>query len=306
MKCRKNIKWKSLFLVILAMPVIGLSQALPANDDPRLTKLEGRVAALALENKKLRAGYSELLANSKTDSVAIVRLGEELATRLPQLKMELDSLATKVEQKHQANATQINQVDDALSQRSLYGIIGILSALLAAAGIFMFLRSKQKSDKTALLEELAKTRTSISEDLVAEFGKQTELLQAQMKLMEERKGTSSPTKDVEPDHSFALKVAKEINLMERNLGLMDPSTRGIKQLRASMEKLRENLSANGYEITRLIGTKFRQGTKMIVSNSFPDDSLEAGEELISKVLVPEVVYRDKVIQVAEVELSVGN
>jgi hypothetical protein len=40
---------------------------------------------------------------------------------------------------------------------------------------------------------------------------------------------------------------------------MDSKTKGLKQLQASVGKLKDNLSANGYEMPELLGKQFHQG-----------------------------------------------
>ena len=63
--------------------------------------------------------------------------------------------------------------------------------------------------------------------------------------------------------------------------------------------------ANGYEIPQLLGKKFNEGMKVIVVNTLPDETLEAGAEVISKVLIPQVNFNDKMIQSAQIVVSVG-
>ena len=155
-----------------------------------------------------------------------------------------------------------------------------------------------------MLVELDKTRTSIEETLVKEFCKQTEAIDSQLSIIEKNKQVSN-TNNTEPDHSLALKVASEINLIERNVKLMDSKTKGLKQLIQSVTKLKDNLAANGYEMPELLDKQFHQGMKVIVTVSIPDENLEKGEEKITKVLIPQVNYNDKMIQTAQIEVSVG-
>jgi len=86
---------------------------------------------------------------------------------------------------------------------------------------------------------------------------------------------------------------------------MDKGTKGLKQLERSVGKLKDNLSANGYEMPELLGKQYHQGMKVIVTSSVPDESLEKGSEVITKVLIPQVNYNDKMIQTAQIEVSVG-
>jgi hypothetical protein len=115
----------------------------------------------------------------------------------------------------------------------------------------------------------------------------------------------SETKSEKLDHSFFLKVASEINLMERNLSLMDANTRGKKQLERSVNDLKNNLSAHEYKIVPLLGKQHSLGMKVQVVNSTLDENMEPGDEIITKVIVPLVLFRNKMIQAAQIELTVG-
>jgi molybdopterin converting factor small subunit len=181
----------------------------------------------------------------------------------------------------------------------------VLSAILLSGLLYWLLSRRQQTDKTDFIDQLSKTKSSIEESLVKEFGKQTELMDSQLHLIEQQKTTLQATPNAEPDHSLALKVASEINLIERNINLMDSKTKGLKQLQASVGKLKDNLSANGYEMPELLGKQFHQGMKVIVTSSIPDENLEKGSEIISKILIPQVNYNDKMIQTAQIEVSVG-
>ncbi len=181
----------------------------------------------------------------------------------------------------------------------------MLSAILLSGLLYWLLRKRQQTDKTDFIDQLSKTKSSIEESLVKEFGKQTELMGSQLHIIEQQKINLQSTPNAEPDHSLALKVASEINLIERNINLMDSKTKGLKQLQASVGKLKDNLSANGYEMPELLGKQFHQGLKVIVTSSIPDENLEKGQEVISKILIPAVMYNDKMIQTAQIEVSVG-
>ena len=89
-----------------------------------------------------------------------------------------------------------------------------------------------------------------------------------------------------PDHSLALKLAGEITTIERNISFMDEGTRGLKQLRRSVGKLKDNLLANGYEMPELLHQKYVQGMNVIVVTTHQDDTLEAEGRAYKQVLVP--------------------
>lgn len=238
--------------------------------------------------------------NVKVDS--LLKLITANKNAIEKTTSELGSKISNAE----TNANQkISNVDESLSKTSLYGIIGVLSTLLLSGLLYVVLSKRQRTDKTDFIDQLSKTKSSIEESLVKEFEKQTEFMDTQLHLLEKKRTELPNILNSETDHSLALKVASEINLIERNIRLMDPKTKGLKQLQASVGKMKDNLAANGYEMPELLGKQFHQGMKVIVTTSIPDENLEKGIELITKVLIPQVNFNDRMIQTAQIEVSVG-
>lgn len=221
------------------------------------------------------------------------------------IQQTANDLGAKISSAETNTHQKITEVDNLLSKNSLYGIIGVLLAVMFSGLFYYLLRKRQNTDKTEVVEKLNKTKSSIEESLVKEFEKQTDLIENQLQLMAQREAETTMNSNAEPDHSLALKVASEINLIERNINLMDSKTRGLKQLQASVGKLKDNLAANGYEMPLLLGKTFNQGMRVIVATSIPDENLEKGQEIITKILIPQVNFNDKMIQTAQIEVSVG-
>ncbi len=273
--------------------------------DKALLPLKTSIQTLQKENSSLKTEISNLNtklsnANKSIDSLQVQTQANSNA--ISQTANELGVKITATE----TNANQkISEVDKSLSKNSLYGIIGVLSAILLSGLLYWLLSKRQKTDKTEVVEQLQKTKSSIEESLIKEFGKQTNLIESELQLLAQQKIESPSNVNVEPDHSLALKVASEINLIERNINLMDKGTKGLKQLERSVGKLKDNLSANGYEMPELLGKQYHQGMKVIVTSSIPDEELEKGSEIITKVLIPQVNYNEKMIQTAQIEVSVG-
>ena len=104
------------------------------------------------------------------------------------------------------------------------------------------------------------------------------------------------------DHTLALKVADEIVRIETNLSRMDTSVKGYKQLAKAVERIRTNFLANGYEIVDMLGKSYIQGMKAAVT-FVTDDSLESGIQIISKIIKPQINYKQEMIQAAQIEVS---
>lgn len=270
-----------------------------------LQPLKTGIHSLQKENGSLKSEIGNLntkLSNANKSIDSLRTLTKENSSAISQTANQLGIQITTTEQT--ANK-RIDEVGQSLSTNSLYGIIGVLSAILLSGLLYWLLSKRQKTDKTEVVEQLQKTKSSIEESLVKEFGKQTNLIESELQLLAQQKTASPISSNAVPDHSFALKVASEINLIERNINLMDKGTKGLKQLERSVGKLKDNLSANGYEMPELLGKQYHQGMKVIVTSSIPDENLDKGSEIITKVLIPQVNFNDKMIQTAQIEVSVG-
>ncbi|GHS93640.1 hypothetical protein FACS1894207_0400 [Bacteroidia bacterium] len=270
--------------------------------DSVIIRLQKSINQLQAEMENQKTDFSKQLSEANKN---IKLLQTEIAVERTNFKALADSLGIQIANTQNQAEQQIYGVRQTVSKNTLHWIIAAMAIVLLSVILFGLLRFKQKSDKTDIISQLSQTKSAIGESLIKEFGKQTELMNTQMELINQKKNYTQASINFEPDHSLALKVASEINLIERNINLMDTDTKGLKQLVRSMEKLKENLAANGYEIPPMVDKQFHEGMKVIVVNSISDENLEKGSEIITKILVPQVNYHGKMIQTAQIEVSVG-
>ena len=293
------------FVIILFSSLGAFAQVTQEDLEKEIKPLAQMVNSLQSENSKLKSEIRTLNSKLSNAYKSIDSLRTKTQDNSNAITQTSNQLGIQIKETGDKNEGKITEVSESLSKKSLYGIIGVLSAILLSGLLYWLLSKRQQTDKTDFIDQLSKTKSSIEESLVKEFGKQTELMDSLLHLIELQKTTLEATPNTEPDHSLALKVASEINLIERNINLMDSKTKGLKQLQASVGKLKDNLSANGYEMPELLGKQFHQGMKVIVTSSIPDENLEKDSEIISKVLIPQVNYNDKMIQTAQIETSKG-
>lgn len=227
---------------------------------------------------------------------------EGLSERLAQFERVLEQRALQVDQQVLALADSVdgvrNSVEDRYGlvqtdvfQRSLIGL-----AALGALAIVIFLVAKrlgarQRSAAGELQESLDQTQEEQNQlDL-----KVSELLERQL--------NEAPSAAGE-DHEFFINLADEINRMRKRFARMPADTKGIKPLEKTLERLERGLDERGYETADLLGEPYIEG--MVVKPRFvSDESLPAGEQRITNIIKPQVSYGGKVVQVAEIEVSVG-
>ena len=285
------MKKSIIFPILMLFTLTAFSQT----DTLAIKELQQRIGQLQTELKNQKNDFSKKIETANDD---ITKLRLEVENEKATVSALADSLGIKINNTRTSAEQQIAEVDKSLGKTTLWAIIGILFAVIVSGVLYLLLHKKQQSDKTDIVAQLSQTKQAIDEKLVNEFAKNTEVLETLSQM-------SKPFQTAEPDHSLALKVASEINLIERNINLMDSKTKGLKQLTRSVEKLKDNLAANGYEIPQLLDKEFNQGMKVIVASSIPDENLEKGVEKITKILIPQVNYNGVMIQTAQIEVSVG-
>ena len=275
------------------------------NLEKEIKPLNEKVRLIQIEKNKLEVEVFKLNNKLQNFNNIIEKLIKQTDSNTSSISQKTDELGIKIKETGDRNDGEITKVSESLGKNSLYGIIGVLSAILLSAFIYWILNKKQLSNKSDFVDQLNKTKSSIEETLINEFGKQTLLMDTQLHLIEQQKNSIPNTLNIEPDHSLALKLANQINVMENNLNRMDQDVKGLKTLRKSISTLKDNLIANGYEMPELLGKPFNDKMKVIVTSTIPDENFEKDAEVITKVLIPQVNYNDKMIQTAQIETSKG-
>jgi hypothetical protein len=304
------MKQKNSLLILVFTTMIASAQVTQEDLIKEIKSLTQKVNLLQSENSKLKSEIGTLNSKLSNAYKSIDSLRTKSQDNSIAISQTANKLGIQIKETGDKNEGKITEVQDSLSKNSLYGIIGVLSAILLSGLLYWLLSKRQKKDRSDvrdmlsrssenLLEQIKENSNSIGTNFLKELHEYSDLVALQFQ------SKQSSTDAKEPDHSLALKVASEINLIERNINLMDSKTKGLKGLQASVGKLKDNLSANGYEMPELLGKQFHQGMKVIVTSSIPDENLEKGSEIISKVLIPQVNYNDKMIQTAQIEVSVG-
>jgi hypothetical protein len=177
----------------------------------------------------------------------------------------------------------------------------VLTAILLSGLIYWLLSKRQKSDKTKVEEQLSNAKKAIEEEQIQINTKLAELYNGQMELLrtERKTNISAPI-----DHSLALKVADEIVKMQMNLAHMDNKVRGHKQLTIAVNNVFDNFRANGYEITDLLNKPYIEGMNLQATME-PDPNLGEGEQVIRRIIKPEIYFNNKVIQHAQIIVAYG-
>ena len=99
-----------------------------------------------------------------------------------------------------------------------------------------------------------------------------------------------------------MKVADEVVRIEMNLFRMDKSIKGYKQLSKAVERIKNNFTAQGYEIVDMLGATYNEGMR-INADFVIDESLAEGSRIITSITKPQINYMGQMIQKAIVTVS---
>lgn len=291
------------------------SEELKKEITPLIKKIEALETKATKQSKEIEGLNLTLsTANKQIDSLENKTDANEVA--ISQTKTDLTNEITK---SGVASDGKITTVSKDLSKNSLYGIIGVLMAILLSGVLFFFWKKKQYTDKSELInkldnskreinKEIESTKSSLStieQKLFEEYNKQVAgIEQLSLSISELNKG-KSPESIVVQDHSLTLKVADEVTRINAFANTLDPAKPEAIALKSSVKRIIDNFKANKYEIVDLLGKKYDDRLNIIVVGESIDSTLNSGEEKITKIIKPLVKFNGEQIQAAQVEISIG-
>ena len=287
------------------------------NLNQKVSLLENKIENIRTENTKVLQEYKSLNNSQSKLKKNYNRLNGSFETHKQNTKREIDSLqqvinsntanikktaneiSVKIEDTHKFTNQSITDLNKTVSQNTLYWIIAILVVALLVLLVFVLLRKQMFKQKTDLDSNLQDTRKVLEEESVKLDNKLVKVLETQLKII----NSSNSGTEKEADHTLALKVADEIVRIEKNITKMDSATKGIKPLVKGIERIKDNFKANGYEMVQLLEKEYDNGMNIDVINFIDDDNLSSGKKIITRIIKPQVNYKDVLIQRAQVDVS---
>jgi hypothetical protein len=254
----------------------------------------------SIQNKNFKQLFSDFEIYKQNAESKIDSLQNVINSNSANILTTANELGVKIDNTHDFANKGINDLSKTVSQNTLYWIIAILVVAILVLLVFVFLRKQIFKQKTDLDSNLQDTRKALEEEGVKLDNKLIEVLETQLKIIN---NTNAGTGQ-EADHTLALKVADEIIRIQKNLTQMDEKTKGLKQLTASIKRIQDNFASNGYELVEMLGKPFNEGMK-VSANFIPDEDLQKGQQIITRIIKPQVNYKGVMIQSAQIEVSQG-
>ncbi|WP_407532150.1 hypothetical protein [Elizabethkingia miricola] len=257
-----------------------------------------------IENNQQKNELAKLSAKAESQEKQIDSLKTETNQNVQNIQTIANDLETKIQQTETTAKDSISKLDKDVNTNRLYWIIATLATLLFGVVIYRLLGKRITNSKTDVETQIKNTKKSLEEESIKLDSKLVEMLDTQLKLKKEEKQIVPTSSNNEIDHSLALKVADEIVRIHKNLQQMDANTKGLKQLSASVKRIQDNFASNGYELVEMLGKEYNEGMK-VIANFIPSEELDTGKQIITRIIKPQVNFKNEMIQSAQIEVSVG-
>lgn len=294
---------KSLLIIQLVL-FAGLNSF--AQDDSKQIELEKQVRLLKTEistlkqNQQSSNGKISDLSNSisalsrSIDSLCkdISKVNEQIKQTSSDMKKDISDTNDNINYKEKAMMSAINT-------KSVYaGLIGLLALVLS---VVIFIRYRRRVNQSTLdlnnidsqITSLKNEQHRLEENIIASNDKLISAIEKQAVVVK----TEDEIKD--QDHSLALAVANELTRIQQNLNFMDPTVKGVSQLKNRAKAIMTTLNSKQYDIPDLLGKVYNEGDNIIATMELNEDMKE-GTNRIKRVIRPQVSYKGKLIQAAEV------
>lgn len=249
-----------------------------------------------------KKGLDLLNSKSQKQLTTIDSLNKIISVNQRNIETNSNLLSTEIEKVTSITNSQISELDSNLDKNRLYWIIATLAILLLGGLVYWLLGKRIKSSKTDVETQIKNTKTALEEESVKLDNKLVEVLETQLKLKQEETKVQPTISNEKADHSLALKVADEVIRIQKNLSRMDETTKGLKQLSSSVQRIQDNFAANGYELVEMLGKDYSEGMKATV-NFVQDEDFEDGKRIITRIIKPQVNYKGTMIQTAQIEVT---
>lgn len=264
----------------------------------RQMDMDKRLQQLLETSKKNKHQMQGLVQENKTLYLRI----DSLKAACEDLEKMQEADRTDFNGKIQNTNSKVISNQSVLEDRTLWGSIIVIVILFSLFAISYYFVKRIKRGFSSIDEvrkaqdALQSAQARMQEESVKLDNKLIELFEKQMP------NETTMTVGTQTDHSLALKVADEIVRIEMNLSRMDASIKGYKQLSKAVQRIKDNFNANGYEIVDMFGKPYNSGMKATVT-FVTDENLDKGQQIITKIIKPQINYQQQMIQVAQIEVS---
>ena len=288
--------------IILAFLLLALQTSVFAQstDSVRINKLQQQNTALRKQIMMLEQRTQMLTKQVAGTSQKVKLLSEVVDQKVGGLHKQMDSIDNYYGQRIDLTESVVQETGTRQQKSVVWGAVIAVAIFLLLIVAYFILRKliAKKGDDIELLRARA---DDLNRQMVEKMDKELNELQK----IATAANTSVAVTGInngEPDHTLVKAIADRITFMEMTLYRMDSTVKGYKQLSKSIKSMKDNLLANGYELVDMLGKEYVEGMKLSAS-FISDDSIEEGKQIITGIVKPQINYKGKMIQAAQITVS---
>ena len=310
-KQNTNMKKQLTFAILLFSSLSGFTQVTQEDLEKEIKPLTQRVNTLQVENGKLKTDIGILSSKLSNTNKTLDSLRIQTQENVNAIAQTANELGIRIKETGDKNEGEINKVEKSLSKNSLYGIIGVLSAILLSGLLYWLLSKRQKTDKTDFDEQLKNKTTELKKDVYSQIeNTKSELITESAKLdfqllnlIEKQLKVADKLNATEPstDHTFHKNSANELQRIANYANTLPPESQEAIALQGSLGRLRNYFNASDYEITDFTGKDYDERIPMRMRETIFDESIEVGKEIVVKTWEPQIKFKNDIIQQAKID-----
>ena len=293
-----------IFLILAVAITYGMASAATASDSlqyclNQIQATDVKIQTLQRENEALKTDVETLNAVVEAKSNEIDSLNNTLKATNLSVTALADSLNINISNTKaqiQSNSESLNRTISNKSQTGLWIFIALAFTVAVIAFVFGRLLAKRGNEVASLSAKADR----LNEEIVERMSKEM----TDMQTISKHIGciANSPAANSDTEQKLITTLADRITFMEMTLYKMDSSVRGYKQLTKSIKQMKDNLLANGYELVDMLGKDYHDGMK-VTANFIEDEDLPSGSQIITGIIKPQINYKGKMIQSAQITVS---
>lgn len=296
---------KRIFLILVcAILAISTSAVEPQDANTQLQQLRNSVSVLSKQVNKLKQENVQLRTKLNGVSNTIKEYDfkfEATDSLISKNQSDIEKAAKELGVKLNNTDSKTAEVAENLSSKTIVGVVAIIVLFVIVVMVYYILHNKIRKgndDITAMKDKADELNAKIVSHFTNEVG---ELQKVSSSLSTLSKANIDNNED-KGEQELIKTLADRITFMEMTLFRMDKNVRGYKQLTRSISQMKDNLLANGYEIVDMLGKPYNQGMK-VTANFVEDETLEPGQQIITGIIKPQINYKGKMIQAAQITVS---
>ena len=215
------------------------------------------------------------------------------------IKTTAEQLGVQIDETNTALGTKASTVE--VKTKAIWGGVCLL-LLFIIGGVIYYVLHKRINKGNTKIDILKQKAEKLNEDILNQFAHEIGEMQKIASSLAALSQTTANNGNADIDHSLIKVLADRITFMEVTLYRMDPKVKGFKQLSKSIAQMKDNLLANGYELVEMLGKRYNDGMK-VVANFIEDEDLAEGTQIITNIIKPQINYKGKMIQAAQITVS---